>query len=551
MAFYAIFKLTFVRMRFLILFLGLCSIQSVGICQNRLDSLIGVLKHEIERQDEYVSEKQASIRVLERELRSLRSNDVEGRFRILNSLYHEYKTFVNDSAFSYARHLLETAQSLEDPGKISYAYVKMGFTLLSAGRFKETFDILRAVHVEDLQDTSKAEFYRLTARAYADLMIFNNHEYFMGEYRPFYLAYMDSALHVLQPGSYQYYYLTNVRNLHLQNYEEVIRTSAEMTRHHWLTWPQYAVYHYDLAEAWRHLGNAQKSLENLVMSSISDLRGGVKETAAMYTLARELHQRGDSRNAYIFIRQALKDAQFYGARQRQVEINSILPVIAADQLNTMDEQRKRWASYSFFITIIVILVAVFSVIIYKQLKKIKRADEQIQQANRNLQAFNEKLIDANRIKEEYVGYYFNMTTDYVNKIDVLRKQVLNFLVNDRKKEAMTILGKYNPLDERARFLTNFDSVFLRLFPDFVQQFNKLLDPADPILPENEGELNSDLRIYALIRLGIQDNKKISEILNLSVNTIYAYKTRVKHKSIVPDESFLDRVMEIKSVEQTS
>src|SRR5690606_29840494 len=100
-------------------------------------------------------------------------------------------------------------------------------------------------------------------------------------------------------------------------------------------------------------------------------------------------------------------------------------------------------------------------------------------------------------------------------------------------------------------LKNFDSVFLRLFPDFVHQFNKLLDPGDPILPDHEGELNSDLRIYALIRLGVQDNKKISEILNLSVNTIYAYKTRVKNKSVVPDESFLDRVMEIKSVEQSN
>ncbi len=538
-------------MRLLISFIILCLASSGGICQNRLDSLIGVLKLEIERQDEYVSEKQANILALQRDLKSLRRTDLESRFDILNSLYYEYKTFVNDSAFKYSRELLETAYALEDNSKISYAYVKMGFTLLSAGRFKETFDTLRAVRTKDLPDTSKADFYRLTARAYADLMIFNNHEFFMDQYRPLYLTYMDSALRVLQPGSYQFYYLTNVRNLHLRNYEEVIRNSAELTKHHQLTWPQYAVYYYDLAEAWRNLGNEEKSLENLVMSSISDLRGGVKETAAMYTLARELHARGDSPNAYIFIRQALKDAQFYGARQRQVEINSILPVIAADQLNTMDERRKRWASYSFFITVIVILVVVFSIIIYKQLKKIKRADEQIQQANRNLQAFNERLIEADRIKEEYVGYYFNMTTDYVNKIDVLRKQVLNFLVNDRKKEAMTLLGKYNPLDERARFLTNFDSVFLRLFPDFVQQFNKLLDPGDPILPENEGELNSDLRIYALIRLGIQDNRKISEILNLSVNTIYAYKTRVKHKSIVPDESFLDRVMEIKSVEQVT
>ena len=517
--------------------------------QHRVDSLIQVLKKEIENQSRYVNAKFTRIAALQENLRAVRTDAHDQRFDIYNELYQEYKTFVNDSAFKYADKLLKAAHLTGDPQKINYAYVKLGFTLLSAGRFKETFDTLNSVHARDLPDTSRAEFYRLMARAYADLMIFNNHEFFMNTYRPMYSAYVDSALQQLKPGDYQYYYLTNVKNLHLQNYREVIRNSDEMVQHHNLTWPEYAVHYYDLAEAWRHLGDEERSVENLILSSIADVRGAVKETAAMYTLARELHKRGDSHNAYIFIRQSLADAQFYGARQRQVEINSILPVIAADELNTMDERRKRWVTYSGFITLIVVLTAVFSVIIYKQLQRIKSIDAEIKTANLNLKSFNDRLIEADRIKEEYVGYYFNMTTDYVNKIDVLRKQVMNLLVNDRKKDALTILGKYNPIDERAQFVKDFDRVFLRLFPDFVQQFNQLLDPQDPLIPENDGELNSDLRIFALIRLGISDNRKIGEILNLSVNTIYAYKTRVKHKALLPDDSFLTRVMEIKSVDQ--
>lgn len=515
------------------------------VAQGRLDSLTGVLKDEIARQQEYVERKTDRINKLHAQLKTATSD--EKAWNIYNNLYHEYKTFINDSAFKYAHKLIQTSRSLNDEAKVGYAHLKYGFALLSAGMFKETFDTLRAVNTKVLPDTSLIEYYRLSARAYADLMIYNNNKYFTTLYRRYYLQYMDSALMHAGPNDYVYHYLLVVKNLHLGNYRAALEISDRLYRNHDLTHHQYAVYYYDRAEAHLNLGNQIEGIENLMLSSISDIRGGVKETAAMYTLARLLHERGDSQNAYIFIKQALKDAQFYGARQRQVEINSILPVIAAAQLNSMEEQRKRWIFYSGGITLIVILVLVFSFIIYKQLKKIKAADVQIKIANQNLKEFNEKLVEANKIKEEYVGYYFNMTTDYVNRIDSLRKQIMNFLVNDKKKEALALLGKYNPGEERAKFVKDFDQVFLKLFPDFVHQFNQLLDPAEPLIPDDQNELNPDLRIFALIRLGINDNRKIGEILNFSVNTVYAYKTRVKNRSIVPGEQFIERIMDIKSV----
>lgn len=526
-------------------------ITVAGFCQHRLDGLLDILKKEIDKQDVYVDQKLERIGKLRERVAGVGPADHQLRFTFYNELYHEYKTFVNDSAFRYARRLIQVSHQLNDPVKTGYAHLKLGFTLLSAGMFKETFDTLRNIDVNSLHDSSLVDYYRLTARAYADLMIFNNHDYFMDLYRKNYRQYLDSALSHCKPNGYQYHYINIVKDLHLRNYREVLQTSAKMKEHHKLSNAQEAVYHYDLSDAWFNLGDEEKVIENLLLSCIADLRGAIKETAAMYTLARQLYNRGDSQNAYIFIRQALRDAEFYGARQRQVEINSILPLIAADQLNTLAERRLRWVLYSTGITLLVILVTVFSLIIYKQLKKLKVADAQIRQAHQNLQSFNRRLMEANKIKEEYVGYYFNMTTDYVNRIDVLRKQVMNFLVNDKKKEALNILGKYNPSEERSKFVKDFDRVFLRLFPDFVQQFNELIDPAGPFIPEGEGELNADLRIFALIRLGIQDNKKIGEILNFSVNTVYAYKTRVKNKSIVSGDEFVKRIMDIKSVDDDS
>lgn len=535
-----------VKRIFIVCFLGLLPVGGFG--QSRLDGLIDVLKTEISQQEIYVDQKLERIEMLRARMAGTREADHLAQFEICNALYHEYKTFVNDSAFRYARKLIQTSRRLNDPARTGYAHLKLGFTLLSGGMFKETFDTLRAIDVNALPDSSVVDYYRLSARAYADLMIFNNHDYFMDVYRQYYRQYLDSALSRCRRDSYQFAYLTIVKDLHLRDYQQVIQTSERLVKEKALTHAQSAVYHYDLAEAWMNLGDEEKAIENLLLSSISDLRGAIKETAAMYTLARQLHQRGDSRNAYIFIRQALRDAQFYGARQRQVEINSILPLIAAHQLHNMDEQRLRWLVYSAGVTLIVILVIVFSFVIYKQLKRVKVAEGRVKQANHELQSFNQKLVEAHKIKEEYVGYYFNMTTDYVNRIDVLRKQIMNFLVNDKKKEALSMLGKYNPAEERARFVKDFDRVFLRLFPDFIHQFNQLIDPRDPFIAENAHELNADLRIFALIRLGIHDNRKIGEILNFSVNTVYAYKTRVKNKSLLPGDEFVKRIMDIKSVE---
>ena len=188
-------------MRRLLFLISFVLIGLSAYTQHRVDSLIQVLKVEIGNQRKYVDGKLDRISMLGESLRAVRHDDHDQKFDIYNGLYHEYKTFVNDSAFKYADRLLKTAHLTNNPQRINYGYVKLGFTLLSAGRFKEAFDTLNSVNARNLPDTSRAEYYRLMARAYADLMIFNNHEFFMDTYRPLYRAYVDSALQQLKPGS--------------------------------------------------------------------------------------------------------------------------------------------------------------------------------------------------------------------------------------------------------------------------------------------------------------------------------------------------------------
>jgi DNA-binding CsgD family transcriptional regulator len=518
-----------------------------GISQNRIDSLIEVLKHEIENQDVYVNAKVKRIEKLRLQLPGVDSKSNVEQFRLYNSLYHEYKTFINDSAFHHAKHLVATAYKLNDKSLIGYARIKVAFLLLSSGMFKETFDTLKRVEVKYLADTMRVDHYRLLARAYSDLAVYNKSDHYEGIHHELDQIYTDSALMLSTPGSYIHFYLTSINERHAGNFGNVISTVHKLFATHKLTHPQLAVNYYDMAEACAKMRDEDRTLEFFIMSSLSDLRAPTKETAAMYTLARLLYNRGDSENAYVFIKQALSDAEFYGARQRKVEISSILPLIAAAQLNSMEAQRLRWLVYSAGITLIVILVIVFSIIIFKQLKKLKAAEAVITKANSELHEMNQKLLEADKIKEEYIGYYFSNNSEYIDKIESFKRSIDRKLQHHKVDDARHVVSAINPDHEREELHFNFDRIFLKLFPDFVETFNSYFDAENRIVLKEGQLLNTELRIFALIRLGIHDAEKIARILGYSLNTIYAYRNRVKSKSTFPNEVFEQKIMEIKTV----
>ena len=101
--------------------------------------------------------------------------------------------------------------------------------------------------------------------------------------------------------------------------------------------------------------------------------------------------------------------------------------------------------------------------------------------------------------------------------------------------------------EREALYYSFDHIFLKIFPNFIAVFNSQFEEKDQIWPHEHEVLNTDLRIFALIRMGINDNETIAKILEYSVNTIYVYKMRIKAKAINPDQ-FEQRIMAIKAVD---
>lgn len=536
--------LPYMRLFSLVFFLA-CSVAAFG--QSRVDSLSSELKREIARRDIYVSQRVSRIEDLKKKLPFAVRSGVVAEFMLYNDLYHEYKTFIYDSAFRYAQKLISTAYRLGDKTKIGYARVKLGFILISSGMFKETFDSLNVVELKYLDDSTRVDYYRLLARAYSDLIVYNKDDYYRKLYKRLDHLYMDSALKWVEPHSYYYYYLNAVQKLHDGDNRGSVAMVDSLFSRHKLSWPQQAVNYFDLSEAYLREGDSEKAVEYAIRASLADIKAATKETAAMHTLAKMMYDRGDTENAAIFIRQAVDDAGYYGARQRKVEIGAILPAISAAELSASETQRKLWIGYGIGLSVFLFFTATLAFIIYKQVKKLKAAELKISQANEVLTETNNKLIEANKIKEEYIGYYFSVNSEYVDRIEALKRSVEQKLNARKFDDLRFLINNMNSKRDREELYGSFDKVFLKLFPDFVTSLNSYLKEGEQFVMKDGELLNTELRIFALIRMGITDNEDIARILNYSVNTIYAYKTRVRNKSVLPNDVFDRKIMEIKSV----
>lgn len=537
------------RLLFINLFIFLhiiCLAQEHNLALNE-DSLLNKLHLELNNKDAYDEQKIARISNLEK---SLSTNDnLDFRYNVYLKLYNEYKSFNFDKAFNYATKLQEVGHLNHDQAKIAYGKIKLGFILLSSGMFKETFDSLKTVQVNLLSTEAKKEYYLITARTYYDLADFTKDNYYSPIYNKSAGQYIDSALSLYAVNSFEYLYYNGLKFLKAGDKEKAIINFEKLlnVKDYKLSDHQFAVTASTLSDIFIQNQQRDKAINLLILAAIADVKSSTKEAAALGNLAQLLHQRGDVDDAYIFIKAAMDDATYYGARQRKIQMGAILPLIAGKRINNVEEQRRALFFYASLLTALAIILVVFAVIIYKQLRKIKIADKIILEANHNLQETIHKLDEANKIKEEYIGYYFNLISEYIEKLEKFKRSVDNKLITKRYEDIRVLVDNINLKKEREELFVNFDRAFLKIFPNFVPSFNTMFTPENQVSLLPNQLLNTDLRIFSLIRLGITDTEKIAHILGYSVNTIYNYKARLKCKSLIPNDDFEDAIMTIKAV----
>ncbi len=496
----------------------------------------------IAKREAILTEKLNRIEVLKHQVKGTNLND---RYMLYVKIYDEYKSFIYDSAFRYARLVQQTASQLHDTEKIASGKIKIGFVLVSSGLFNVTLDTLRTVQLKHLNDSLRSEYYFLMARTHYDLSDFSGDDFY-GPYHAIYgNAYLDSAIAISPPTSLRFLMFTGLKNLRLQQMSSAQEAFESLLKRP-LTNQQLAVVTSTLSFIYRYTA-PEMSKDMLIKAAIADLQSSTKETLAMLNLADLLYKEGDIEHAYAYIKIAMEDANFYGARHRKIQVAAVFPVIEGQRLRTVESHRSALLMYASVITMLTVLIVVFSIIIWRQYRKLKLAEQVISDANHRLQETNHQLMDANKIKEEYVWYYFTVTAEHIARLDALKKSLDLKLLTKKQDEIKFIVDSINIKREREELYHNFDRVFLKLFPDFVTVFNSFFNEEDRILLKEGQLLNTELRIFALIRMGIHDNDKIAKILDYSVTTIYTYKTRIRSKSTLENDEFDRRIMGIRAI----
>jgi DNA-binding CsgD family transcriptional regulator len=283
----------------------------------------------------------------------------------------------------------------------------------------------------------------------------------------------------------------------------------------------------------------------LVLAVISDILHAKMESTTATQLAEMFYMEKDLDRAHQSIQLAQQSADYFNARHRKVRISKTLPLIETERILLEQDRRDRARSYSRIISSLALLTILFVVVIYMQLKRLRRSRFLIGEANRSLAESNLNLGESNAIKEKYIVDFLTSCANFIARADVYQKILRKKLREKNYEELSRLLWSDMVEEERQALFRRFDTIFLGLFPSFIGDFNALLLPGKEIVPAKNELLNTELRIYALMRLEIVDPSAVAKFLNCSLNTIYAYKTRINNRTRAADKKEFEKsIMQI-------
>ena len=524
------------------------------------DALLREIDGIIKNRQTYGAEKEARIADLKKLLAEATSD--EQRYGFCGRLFDEYRAYNLDSSFVYAQRKEELAHRLNKLDYLDDSAMNMAEVMGTTGMYKEALELLGKIDKKTLPDYLYGYYYHLYRTIYGLMGDYAVTEKAKKEYYRMTDLYRDSLLQINVSDSLGHALVMADKCIVHARYDEAIDMLMEYYSKPSLDDHAQAMITYTISEGYRLKGDKQGQKHYLALSAIADLKSAVKEYVSLRKLASLVYEEGDIDRAYNYLKCSLEDATLCNARLRTLEISQVFPIIdQAYQLKTKRQQQEMKVSLiCISLLSVFLLVAIFFV--YKQMKKVAAARREVIDTNTLLQELNEELHDsnsqlkemnhtlseANYIKEEYIGRYMDQCSTYLDKMDLYRRSLNKIAAAGRVEELYKAIKSSQFLDEELKeFYANFDVTFLQLFPSFVEDFNALL--TEPMQPKPGELLNTELRIFALIRLGITDSTKIAQFLRYSVTTIYNYRTRVRNKAVGERDEFEAKVMQIGKVEE--
>lgn len=524
--------------------------------QVEMDSLLDELDATIDKSEFYHNKKETDINKL-RSLLKLTSSNVQ-KYEIYEKLFGEYRFYQSDSALSYARKSFKIATELKDLIKINTSKLNLASTMGTLGMYKEATDILNKIYIQSTPEI-KGTYFGVCSSLYLSMSDYAATVQEKSEYLQLTKKYRDSSYHFYPPTSESFIIHQANKLFEEKKYDETLPLLQNYFKKIKNNNPDKAVVAYLISLAYQLKKDFEQEKKWLIISAISDLQLEKKEYISLRSLAYILYEEGDIDRAYKYTKRTLEDALFCNARLRTFEISKMMPIINEAYQKQNDTNQKQLIVFLVSASILSLFLMVVLVLLFKQMKKLSKAKKEISLANaqflvlnQELNSFNEKLNEtnttlkeANLVKEIYIGRYMDQCSVYISKLDEYRRK-LNVIVNSGKTAELVKAVKSKEFIEveLKEFYHNFDKTFLLLFPNFIEEFNNLLVDNEDIKLKPGELMNTELRIFALIRLGISDSVKIAEFLRYSLSTIYNYRTKLRNKALGPRDEFEANVMRI-------
>ena len=505
----------------------------------------------LEDLDKVVANQQIYTNARLRMLDSLKSDlrkadDLHKKYAIEKELFAGYQSFVVDSALLYAQKKLSLAQRLNDAEELSYSYLDVASMLIKGGNYKEANEVLQRLNVRNASSNLRNYYYTVNQDLYTTLQTVSLTANERKLYNEKSSLYKDSNLtHKLDPSVW----VVTDRMMDKHRYKDALQILLKEYPTLNVDDRRMAYVAYSISDIYRLMGNREKEKQYLIVSAIADIKSAVKEYISLRRLATLLYEDGDIERSYLYMKRALEDAIYCNARLRVIEVSDIMPII--NKAYEDKTQREKHVTLLALVSISVLSLMLIGLVflLRRQMKKLSvtqralrdknaelyKLNDVLSKTNDALSESNDSLSEASRIKDMYIAQFMTECSTYIDKMELYRKQLRKVATTGSKTELLDILKSPTFIEKEVdAFFATFDATFLSLFPNFVHDFNQLLLPESQVVNKKDKRLNTELRICALIRLGISDNERLAAFLRCSKATIYSYRSRTRLKSLQPD-----------------
>lgn len=539
----------------------LCAISIVVSGKDDLKSMSDYLDYIIINKQQFIDQKEQRINDLKN---LLKKNDtsLEYEYEINQKLFGEYKKLKLDSAIFYAERNVQLADQLNCLDLKNKSNINLATIYSYAGRYRESEEILKNISSRQLSSEALPDYYEAYSRFFEHYGAVSN----QCKYAELIEKYRDSLLMALDPASFKY--KVNMVHRHLN---QAARDKTEKSLFDLLATvdadtPEYALVTHYLGAFYGIISRPELEKKYYILSATADIKNAIKENASFQRLALIYYKNGEISKAFTYAQSAIEDAVYSGVQFRATEMSKLYSIINASNQVKETKAKEQLRLYLLLISLLTLFLILLVLYIYKQMKKLSSIKEVLSQTNTKLMELNkelnevnnqlnevndqlndknELLLESNHIKEQYIAQFFNLCSTYIDKMEDYRKTLFKLGINKQYEELIKKLKSTTVVDnELDELYSQFDSIFSKLYPTFVSEFNSLLAKDEQVNLKTDSLLNKELRIYALLRLGITDSVKIAGFLRCSISTVYNYRTKMRNKAATNREEFEDQVMKI-------